>query len=127
MGLYQVVNGFVLADFSKFGNKKSDIDKKQFPEKIIDQIIEGPDNVKIGWGYDEKNNKFIIPEIPEGWAYDEETGTFAPDSDALKREIQMKSHPELYLAVVQGYLTKENFLKLTEENFIENGELRKEE
>jgi hypothetical protein len=119
MGLFQVVDGFVLSDFSQFASTKKDLNLNQFPKELIDQIFEGPDNVKIGWAYDEKTNKFIPPTPSKGWAYDEETGTFYPTSNDLKAEIQANNFPQLYQAVVLGYLSKEVFYELTEQKFLE--------
>lgn len=53
---------------------------ERFAPDIV--IVEAPDYVREGWGYDasaEGDERFIRPVPPAGWLYDENTGTFYPE------------------------------------------------
>lgn len=87
MKVFQILNGFCYYDMTKeFPTLEST--KGRFARNI--HIVEAPDYVFAGWGYDpdaEGDTRFLQPEPPEGWIYDETTGTFAPQlSNKEKRE-----------------------------------------
>jgi len=48
-------------------------------------IVEAPDYVQEGWGYDPYqvgDARFVEPTPPEGWLYDRETGTYYKENEA---------------------------------------------
>ena len=76
----------------------------KFAPNII--IVEAPDYVFEGWGYDktaEGDERFIKPTTPEGWAYDEETGTFYPTDPAIIYESMSEEEKALAALGVQIY------------------------
>ena len=88
MKIFQIFNGFCHCDMTKeFPTLEST--KGKFAPDI--QIVEAPDYVFEGWGYDDtarsSEERFLRPEAPEGWIYDELTGTFGPElTNKQKRE-----------------------------------------
>ena len=54
-------------------------------------VVEAPDYVFVGWGFDSSKSgdeRFIKPETPDGWLYDDDNGTFYPDySNSEKRRL----------------------------------------
>ena len=88
MKIFQILNGFcyynLTPQFPTF-----EIARSHFAPNI--QIVETPDYVFEGWGYDETaegDARFLRPEPPEGWIYNEENGTFEPErTNKQKREL----------------------------------------
>jgi len=105
------------ADFSHHG-MIANIPAETYPVELINQLVEAPDRVFIGWAYIDGN--FIKPTIPEGFEYDDNSGTFYPIGANLLRTIQTATHPYLYPAVLEGKITKEQFKDITGEDFVEN-------
>ena len=79
MKVFQILNGFCYYDMTKdFPTLAST--EGCFAPNI--HIVEAPDKVFEGWGYDETaegDERFLQPQPPEGWVYDETTGTFSPE------------------------------------------------
>lgn len=79
----------------------------KFDQNII--IVEAPDYVFEGWGYDktkEGDARFIKPSVPEGWAYDEETGTFYPVDEKILYDLLTEEEKALAVLGVQIYEEK---------------------
>ena len=76
MKVFIVFNNFCYNDLSS-RYKSKDEAKKNYDDKT--EIVEAPDYVFEGWGYDETkigDERFIKPISPDGWLYDDDTGTF---------------------------------------------------
>lgn len=88
MKLFQIVNEVCYYDMTNLYSSLEDA-ASHYPDSVI--IVEAPDNVFKGWGYDTKSKKFIKPTAPDGWSYDELTGTFykttPPESPKTNREL----------------------------------------
>lgn len=69
----QIVDGYCHYDMTE-AFKKYDLSRVT---SIV--VVDAPDYVFPGWGYDEEqegDSRFIKPTPPDGWLYDDETGTF---------------------------------------------------
>ena len=81
--------------------------RKKYPPSLL--IVEAPDYVFEGWGYDpsqEGDARFLPPIPPEGWLYDENTGTFYQDGEVPpslrpSEEEQLRADID-YLAIMMG-------------------------
>lgn len=76
MKLFIVFNYQCYNDITKYYRSLEDA-KNHYDNKTV--IVEAPDYVFEGWGYDESktfNDRFIKPVAPDGWLYDDDTGTF---------------------------------------------------
>lgn len=76
MRLFQIFNGLCYWDASNVVSSLEEAAERFAPDIII---VEAPDCVREGWGYDPDQNgdaRFIRPEPPEGWEYDETTGSY---------------------------------------------------
>lgn len=122
MKLFQIINNVANADFSKYGEAKDKIPKNLFPETLINELIEAPEYVFIGWFYDSETKTWIKPKAPEGFAYDDETGTFYPDKDWVEAHRLRTQYPELYFGVSQNVITEEQFEQMTGQKFIKEEE-----
>ena len=100
MKLIQIVNDICHYDMTKLYNDVNTA-KKYYPPNV--QIVEAPDYVFEGWGYNTETGDFIKPTPPEGWLYDDATGTFyrtvppepVKSPEELTREIkQLKAQLE---------------------------------
>lgn len=122
MKLFQVKNNMAVVDFTMHGPKKSDIPQNKFPEELMNQLFEAPDDVFIGFGYDYETNKWIKPEIPDGWILDETNGTLVPDFFSSKDLTAARLHelfPYVFLAVKENIIDEEQFKKITGEEFVD--------
>ena len=116
MKVVQIFNKLVHSEFNKWGSI-AEIPEGTFPQKLIDELVEAPDYVFIGWGYN--NGEFIKPTPPKDFAYDDNTGTFYPvGAEPLKR-IQLQNYPKLTKAVDNNIITKGLFAEITGEEYIE--------
>ena len=89
MKIFQIFNKFVHYDMTKL---YSSVDDAKFHYAPDIEIIEAPDYVFVGWGYDsnaEGDARFIKPAPPEGFEYDETTGLFREKWAEIKRKIDM--------------------------------------
>lgn len=70
------------------------------------ELIETPDYVFPGWGYDptkEGDERFIKPTPPKGWLYDDATGTFYEKNSTKPSERNVPVfYDELALAYKEG-------------------------
>ena len=73
MKLFQVVDNICHYDMTHLYSSLEEA-KSKYPPEL--QIVEAPDFVFEGWGYDPETKGFIQPTTPEGWVYDETTGTY---------------------------------------------------
>lgn len=87
MKIFQIVDNFVHYDMTHLYSSVA-VARSKYPPTV--QIVEAPDYVFEGWGYDPNesgNDRFIKPTPPDGWAYDEKTGTFYDPDFETKRKI----------------------------------------
>ena len=87
MKIFQVVNNIVHYDMTHLYSSLV-VAKSKYPATT--QIIEAPDYVFEGWGFNPNENgddRFIRPVPPEGWEYDEATGTFYDPKFPTTQEI----------------------------------------
>lgn len=78
MKIMQILDGFVYYDLT---STCITLEKAKTMYAPDIKIVEAPDYVFEGWGFDETkegDERFIKPIPPEGWYYDDETGTFQP-------------------------------------------------
>lgn len=76
MKVFQIISGWCYNDMTSQFPTVADTVGKFAPDIVI---VETPDYVYEGWGYDgtkEGEERFIQPQPPEGWLYDEGSGTF---------------------------------------------------
>ena len=76
MKIFQIVNNIVHYDMTHLYSSVA-VARSKYPPTV--QIVEAPDYVFEGWGFDPNengDNRFIKPTPPEGWEYDDATGTF---------------------------------------------------
>ena len=76
MKIFQIVDNFVHYDMTHLYSSV-EVARSKYPATV--QIVEAPDYVFEGWGFNPNENgddRFIRPTAPEGWEYDEATGTF---------------------------------------------------
>ena len=82
MTIFQSESNFCYYDMTpKHGTLANTIGK--YPPSVI--IVEAPDYVQEGWGYDpnqEGDDRFVEPIHPEGWLYDRDTGTYYKEGEA---------------------------------------------
>lgn len=75
MKVVQIHRGMVHKDLSSEFRTAKESEGKYAPNI---KIVDAPDYVFPGWGYDasaEGDARFVQPEVPEGMAYDRDTGT----------------------------------------------------
>lgn len=99
--VFQVVDGFCYYDASALHDSVASVPDGLYPSSLI--LVDAPDYVREGWGYDGEN--FIEPTPPEGWLYDRVTGTFYEDPDYVPPESEtddMKAALELLEVTVDG-------------------------
>ena len=84
MRFFQILGEICYWDATNVVSSLSDAAARFAPDIVI---VEAPDYVREGWGYDSSalgDARFIKPVPPEGWLYDDGTGTFyrpdEPDS-----------------------------------------------
>lgn len=73
--VFQIFGGFVYTQIT--GYRTAEEASRNFAPDI--QIVDAPDNVFEGWGYDETKTgdaRFIQPVPSDGWLYDTDTGMF---------------------------------------------------
>lgn len=76
MKIFQIKQNIVHYDMSHLYSS-IEVARSKYPATT--QIVEAPDYVFEGWGFnpnEEGDNRFIKPTAPEGWEYDDTTGTF---------------------------------------------------
>ena len=76
MKIFQIVGNIVHYDMTHLYSS-IDVARSKYPPTM--QIVEGPDYVFEGWGFNPNengNDRFTKPTPPEGWSYDDTTGTF---------------------------------------------------
>lgn len=76
MKFFQIFNGICYWDASNVVSSLEEAAERFAPDILI---VEAPDCVFEGWGYDPAQDgdaRFIKPTAPEGWEYDDATGTF---------------------------------------------------
>lgn len=81
MKVFQILNNICYYDMTPIHPTIEDTVGK-YASNII--IVEAPDYVFEGWGYDEDkygDARFIKPTPPYGWLYDDATGTFYPEKE----------------------------------------------
>lgn len=87
MKIFQIVGNIVHYDMTHLYSSL-EAAKSKYPATT--QIVEAPDYVFEGWGFNPNeigDNRFVRPEPPEGWEYDEATGTFYNPSLSIQNEI----------------------------------------
>mgnify|MGYP006982396785 CR=1 FL=1 len=114
MKLMQIFCGFCHYDMTPVVANLDEVKEKCPPDVLV---VEAPDYVFEGWGYDETQEgdaRFIKPTPPEGWLYDDATGSFYPeDSDPpepaptleslkaentrLKAQLKLQSEQQTFL------------------------------
>ena len=92
MKIFLIRNNFVHYDMTRLYSSV-DVARTKYPATT--QIVEAPDYVFEGWGFNPNengNDRFIKPTPPEGWVYDEATGTFYNPSSLVEIELaELKS------------------------------------
>ena len=86
MKKFHILDGFCHYDMS------ADFERFDLSHVTGILIVDAPDYVFEGWGYDDTKNgdeRFIKPVPPEGWLYDDNTGTFYPE-DGLPPYTEME-------------------------------------
>lgn len=76
MKIFQIVDNIVHYDMTHLYSS-IEVARSKYPSAV--QIVEAPDYVFEGWGFNPNengDNRFIKPTPPEGFLYDEKTGTF---------------------------------------------------
>ncbi len=76
MKIFQIVDNIVHYDMTHLYSSVA-VARSKYPATV--QIVEAPDYVFEGWGFNPNengDNRFIKPTPPEGWEYDDATGTF---------------------------------------------------
>ena len=100
MKFFQILGGICHWDASNVVSSLEEAAKRFAPDIVI---VEAPDNVHAGWGYDaslEGDARFIRPTPPEGWEYDEDTGTFY--RPGMETEESADIWDELAAAYLEG-------------------------
>lgn len=88
MKIFQIVDNFVHYDMTHLYSSVA-VARSKYPPTV--QIVEAPDYVFEGWGFNPNENgddRFIKPTAPDGWKYDEKTGTFYDPDFETKRKIR---------------------------------------
>ena len=88
MKIFQIVNNFVHYDMTHLYSSV-EVARSKYPATV--QIVEAPDYVFEGWGFNPNENgddRFIRPTAPEGWEYDEATGTFREKDYEKKQKVR---------------------------------------
>ena len=78
MKVFQIVGDWCYNDMTPQYPTLADTVGRFAPDVVI---VEAPDKVFEGWGYDETkegDERFIQPVPDEGWSYDAESGTYYP-------------------------------------------------
>lgn len=94
MKIFQIVDDFVHYDMTHLYSSVA-VARSKYPPTV--QIVEAPDYVFEGWGFNPNENgdsRFIKPTAPEGWEYDDATGTFYDPKFETKQKI-MQDEAEL--------------------------------
>ena len=115
MKIFQILNNLTHAEFSYLGSIQ-EIPEGTFPQELMDQLIETPDEVFSGWGY--INGELIKPTPPEGFEYHEETGTFYSIDESWLSQNQHNTFGKTHEAVDSGVITEETFKQITGEDYI---------
>lgn len=106
MKIFQIESNFCHYDMTpKHGTLANTVGK--YPSSVL--IVEAPDYVQEGWGYDPfqtGDNRFIEPTPPEGWLYDRVTGTYYKEDGPLPTPSvdpmeQLRADID-YLAIMAG-------------------------
>lgn len=87
MKIFQIANNIVHYDMTHLYSSV-EVARSKYPATT--QIVEAPDYVFEGWGFNPNENgddRFIKPTPPEGWEYDETTGTFYNPNAIYEQEI----------------------------------------
>ena len=87
MKIFQIVGDFVHYDMTHLYSTV-EVARSKYPATV--QIVEAPDYVFEGWGFNPNengDNRFIKPTPPEGWEYDDATGTFYNPNAIIEQQI----------------------------------------
>lgn len=87
MKIFLIRNNFVHYDMTPLYSSV-EVARSKYPATT--QIVEAPDYVFEGWGFNPNENgdaRFIKPLPPEGWVYDEKTGTYYNPNDLIEQQI----------------------------------------
>ena len=88
MKIFQISNNIVHYDMTHLYSSVA-VARSKYPPTV--QIVETPDYVFEGWGFDPNENgddRFIKPTAPDGWEYDDATGTFREKDYEKKQKIR---------------------------------------
>lgn len=98
MKIFQILNGICYYDMTPVHPTLEDTIGKYAPDIII---VEAPDYVFEGWGFDDTENgdaRFIKPTPPDGWLYDDASGTFYPENSP--EELLRISSSEAFAIII---------------------------
>ena len=87
MKIFQVLNNIVHYDMTSLYSS-AEVARTKY--SATTQIVEAPDYVFEGWGFNPNeigDARFVKPALPEGWKYDEATGTFYNPYEIIEQEI----------------------------------------
>lgn len=87
MKIFQIVNNVVHYEMTHLYSSAA-VARTKYPATT--QIVEAPDYVFEGWGFNPNENgddRFVKPLPPEGWEYDDATGTFYNPSMIIEQEL----------------------------------------
>ena len=93
MKIFQILNSEIYFDMS---NLYPNVESAKACYDSTISIVEAPDYVFPGWGYDaskEGDEQFIKPVAPEGWQYDDDTGTFW-NPEVTRHNERVSKHAE---------------------------------
>lgn len=114
MKVFQIVGGWCYNDMTQQFPTLADTEGRFAPDIII---VEAPDKVYEGWGYDdtkEGDERFIQPTPPEGWAYDEGSGTFYPEGETPPSQAPT-TEERVYTLESENKLLKEQIAAQSEQ------------
>lgn len=100
MRYFQIYNDICYWDASNVVSSPEEAAERFAPDIVI---VEAPDYVREGWGFDASrggDDRFIRPEPPDGWEYDDETGTMYRPGDLPAGETDIWD--ELAAAYTEG-------------------------
>lgn len=102
MRFFQILGGICHWDASNAVSSLEEAAEKFAPDIVI---VEAPDYVRAGWGFDaslDGDARFLPPVPPAGWEYDTETGTFFRSGAVEETEESPDIWDELAAAYTEG-------------------------